>query len=158
MSWAKVAVAAMAVGTGMQAWGQYQTGRSQQAMFNYNAQVQARNAQIARDKAAFAEKKHKMDVFKAKGAARTAYAKAGVELDTGTVLDTGMELAMLGELDRLAILYEGETEATAAEIAGAGERFKGSQAYAAGVRGAVGTILTGGAQTYGTGQSLGVFG
>lgn len=137
------ALTATAVGTGVSAYNQYQAGKAQQALNNYNAQV---NEQVAADTARDARIKanaQRAENERLKARQRALYAKAGVVLGTGTPLLT--QVAQAGELEMAALEVEtaGNVEAARLRTQAVLDRMAGKSASRAGTLGAAGTILQG---------------
>lgn len=107
-----------AIGTGLSALGSIQQGRAQSASANYNAQVQANNAQLEEQKATLAgqegaantaieQQKTRAQV----GAIKTAQAANGVNINTGSAVDVRSSAAELGELNALTVRSNAVKEA-----------------------------------------------
>ncbi len=124
-----IAIAASVAGTAMSAIGQYRAGQAQEAANEYNAQITERKAvqeeQASRDR-----------LRKLMGTQRAMYAKAGVNLSSGSPLLVLAETAAEGEKEALNIRYGGQEESNL-------QRFYGTQAKKAGTIGAASTLLTG---------------
>jgi hypothetical protein len=104
--------------TAFQMYGQYQQGKSQQAQYNYQAQVDANNAQIVEWQAQDAikrgdieEQQHRLKVAQLAGRQRSALAASGVDVSSGSALDVLGDTAELGELDALTIRSNAAREA-----------------------------------------------
>ena len=157
---AEVAIAMMAVGTAVNAYGQYQAGKAQKRAYEYNAQVQEQNAKMAQEQAEYEARRQKSRTRKMLAAQRVAYNASGVVGNAGTALDTLRQTMMEGEMDRMAILYGGDVEAVNQRSQAALSRMQGKAAYKAGMFGAAGTLLSGAGQTgysYQEGKALGMF-
>ena len=155
----EVAVAMMAVGTAVSAYGQYQAGKAQQKAYEYNAAIQERNAQIARDQAAYEARRQESRTRKVLASQRVAYSASGFRANVGTALDTLRQTVAEGEMDRMAILYGGSVEAVNQRSQAALSRMQGKAAKTAGTYAAAGTLLSGGGQTLGNyryGQQVGL--
>ena len=139
---AEVAVAMMIVGTAVSAYGQYQAGKAQKAAYDYNAQIEERNAQIARDQAAYDAKQQEKRTRQISASQRVAYAAGGFTM-AGTPLDTLRQSATEGEMDRMAILYGGDVEAANRESHAELARMQGTAAKTAGTYAAAGTAIGG---------------
>lgn len=119
-----------AVGTALSAYGSYQAaqasksaqeaaGESALAQAQYNANVANYNAQTAEENAAEVRKKAAYDAALQRkkiavtiGQQRLDYASAGVELSSGSPLETMLQQARDGELDAQTLLYNGEVDAS----------------------------------------------
>ncbi len=155
----EVAVAMMAVGTAVSAYGQYQAGKAQKRAYEYNAAIQEQNARIAREQAEYEARRQESRTRKMLARQRVAYAGSGFVSSAGTALDTLRQTMTEGEMDKMAILYGGDVESVNQRSQAALSRMQGKAAYKAGMFNAAGTLLSGGGQTYTTmkqGQSLGL--
>lgn len=155
----EVAIAAMAVGTAVSAYGQYQAGKAQKRAYEYNAQIQEQNAKMAQEQAEYEARRQKSRTRKMLAAQRVAYNASGVVGSTGTALDTLRQTMMEGEMDRMAILYGGDVEAVNQRSQAALSRMQGKAAYKAGMFGAASTLLGGAGKTgyaYHEGKALGM--
>jgi hypothetical protein len=145
----EVAVAMMIVGTAVSAYGQYQSGKAQKAAYDYNAQVEERNAQIARDQAAYDASQQEKKTRQVIAAQRVAYSAGGFTM-AGTALDTLRQSATEGEMDRMAILYGGDVESANRKSAATLARYQGKAAKTAGTYAAAGTAIGGFGSAAGT--------
>lgn len=172
------------VGTMLSAYGSYQQAQSQasqqeaaaeatraQAQYTanvntYNAQVNEDNAANVRTKAAYDAALQRDKLKRVVGAQRLDYAAAGVELSSGSPLETMIQQVRDSELDIQTTLYNGELEASEFEKKAKLLRYGAENAlttgYAtasnydsaagstrtAGTIGAGATILTGASKTY----------
>jgi len=98
------------VGTGLQAFGQYQQGKQQKQAYDYNAAVieqegAVKEYQIGKEETIMG------------GSQRAAYAKAGVMLK-GSALDVMLESATNYEFDKLNLKFSTESQALQARYAG----------------------------------------
>lgn len=155
----EVAVAMMAVGTVVSAYGQYQAGKAQKRAYDYNAQIQQQNARIAEEQAQYEARRQESRTRKMLAAQRVAYAGSGFQSNAGTALDTLRQTMQEGEMDKMAILYGGDVEAVNQRSQAALSRMQGKAAYKAGMFNAAGTLLSGGGQAYTTraqGKALGL--
>lgn len=122
--------------------GAISTGISQNQAAKYNAQVAQNNADAATQAANFeteAERRRQMRLF---GAQRAAYGKAGVTME-GTPLDVVGDTAAEGELDALAILYQGQLGYNRGQSEASLQRYAGRSALTSGYIGAGSSILKG---------------
>ncbi len=140
---APAAIALVAIGSAMSAYGQYRQGEAAKAAGSFNEDVAAANAEAARKKAAYEEEIQRDKLKKIMGRQRTLYAKAGVNIDEGSPLLMLMETAEEAERDAQAIRYGGDVAATQMLNQGRMAAFQGEQAYKAGMIGAGSTFLTG---------------
>lgn len=79
---------------------------------NYNAQTAEENAAEVRKKAAYDARLQREKIAKTIGQQRLDYASAGVELSSGSPLETMLQQARDGELDAQTLLYNGEVDAS----------------------------------------------
>ena len=73
----EVAVAMMAVGTAVSAYGQYQAGKAQKRAYEYNAAIQEQNARIAQEQADYEARRQESRTRKMLARQRVAYAGSG---------------------------------------------------------------------------------
>ena len=154
---AMVSVAFSAMGAISQASGQRAQGQAQQQTYNYKAQVNDNNKQVSEWKAQDAvdrgyvrEQQHRIKVSNLKGRQRAGLASMGVEVDTGSALDTLEDTAELGELDALTIRsnaeresYDRKVDAMNDSAQGDVNRMSGENALTAGNMGAKTSLLSG---------------
>ena len=100
-------------------------GRAEQKRYDYEAQVNENNKQIAEwqaedavDRGDAREKAHRIKVSQLKGRQRSVLAASNVEVDDGSALDILGDTAELGELDALTIRSNAEREAYEYRVAG----------------------------------------
>lgn len=156
-------MALMALGTGMQVFGQVQQGDAAQAQANYQAAVDRRNADIAdyqsreaisRGEVAVAERRKQIGIDESKQIALLA--ANGIDVQDGSSLDIIGDTNYTGELDALAIRDNARREAFGHEVgasnylASAGmSEASGRSAKRAGTMGAFTTLATGAAKVKG---------
>lgn len=143
-----IAVAMMAIGTSVTAYGQIQQGKSQAAMAKYNAKLAKRSAKEAKDSAEYEAKQKRRETARFIGKQRALYGKAGVTIE-GSPLEIVQETAAQGEMDALMIergyAQQGAAYLSQAKLAEMRARnYKRQGYYAAGS-----TLLTGGGQMMG---------
>jgi hypothetical protein len=170
------AAAATMAGAGIGAYGQYQAGKAQQAMANYNAKVQqqtaeynnklAQNAAIAEEQAqSVRSQQMRDDKRRMLSSQRAGFAKTGAAME-GTPLTVLAEQAGMMEHDILLAKHESDVRARTYRQEGAMglwtgrsqaamSRFEGSQAAKAGRIGAGATLLSGAGSVAGMGMSYG---
>jgi hypothetical protein len=124
-----VALGVGIVGTGLSAYSQYQAGAAQKEAYDYNAE-------IVQQKAAYDEAQARDRLRKLMSTQRALYAKAGVDLTSGSPLLVLAQTAAEGEEEALNIRRTGYNEAQL-------QKYYGSQAKTAGTLGAGSTLLTG---------------
>lgn len=135
----------------------YQQGKSQQAMYNYQAQIDENNAKIAQKNAAEERQTgieearlQRMKTLQAIGSQETAMAANGMDVTQGTSLDIIGDTAAMGELDALQIEHNYEKRALSYEQQAGNysnqanlDRIAGKNAYNAGVMNAAQSGLNG---------------
>jgi hypothetical protein len=114
---------------GSNLYGTAQSTAVQQANYEYQAQMREYDRVVADNNARSARlaARFESDVFEErlralKGTQNVKYAKSGVVINQDTPLDVAADTAAKGEMERLAILYRGETEAKSYEMAAAGNQ------------------------------------
>lgn len=130
-AWVGYAVAA--AGVAASAYGQYASAQTQEKAYKYNEAITKR-------KGAQEEQAHRDRLRKLLSSQRALYAKAGVDLSSGSPLLVMEETAYEGEKEALAIRTGAQEESSLL-------RFYGSSASRAGTIGSGGTLLTGLGQT-----------
>ena len=154
---AALSIASTVIGTGVSAFGQMQAGKAQAAQLNYQAAVGRNNAVLAQRAADDArlrgEEAARREASKTRqlaGRQRAVLAANGQLVDPGSALDITTDTMEIGKLDELTIRSNAEREALGYEAQGmnfqAGSNLNSmgaSNAQAAGVAGAFGTVLTG---------------
>ena len=126
---AAAAIGVGLVGTGVSVYGQMKAGRAEEAASEYNAQ-------LAEQKAFEEETASRERLKKLMARQRALYAKAGVDIASGSPLLVLADTRDEGEDEAMAIRYGGS--ATASQ-----QRFMGRQARRGANIGATGTFLTG---------------
>lgn len=135
--------------------GSIMQGQSQSEMYNYQAQVERNNAQIAKQNAVFAteigESQATQQGMKTRaivGAEKAGQAASGIDVNTGSAVDVRASTAQLGELNALTIRSNAARQAygyqvqSTSDIAQADlDTFAASNAKTAGYFGAVGSLL-----------------
>jgi hypothetical protein len=146
-----------AAGVGLAAWSSYQEGRineanlkSQAAMAEYNAQMQEREAQAARDKASLESRRRAEAGSRRQSSMLASIGASGVVPTEGTPLLIQAKQAAEDEFDMLLAGYEGEVQAQRHLSQAAADRmeakyYKKNARYArdAGILGAGTTLLSG---------------
>ncbi len=123
-----LAVASLAtsvIGGGMQYMAQKQAGAAQANALRYQADVdknnsiiQERLAKDAIERGKTEEQMHRIKIGQLKGQQLNAFAKNGVETDSGSALDVLSDTAMIGELEALTIRNNAEREAYGYRVQG----------------------------------------
>jgi hypothetical protein len=124
-----VALGVSLMGTGMSAFGQYQQGQAQAAASEYNAAA-------TEEKGKYEESQARDRLRRLLGTQRALYAKAGVDITSGSPLLVMADTAAQGEQEALNIRRGYQTEAGI-------DRFYGKQYKKAGMIGAGSTFLSG---------------
>lgn len=95
-----------------------QQGKNAQAMYNYQAKVAKKNAEIAQQnadqerQAGLEEARwQRIKTLQSIGSQQVAMAGNGIDITSGTALDTIEDTAQMGELDALMIQYNSERAA-----------------------------------------------
>lgn len=117
--WAGViSTAATAISTAISVPASIQQSKSQEAMYNYQAQIDRNNAKIANQNAADERQSgleearlQRMKTLSAIGSQQAAMAANGIDITSGTALDTIEDTATAGELDALMTMYNSERTA-----------------------------------------------
>lgn len=152
------AVALMAVGTTVSAYGTYQQGQDAKAVGNFNAQVANNNAIYAQQLGAYKEERQReVDQYK-RGKMATLFMKNGIQIDetssAAAVLD---EQSVQDELEALMIRNGAAAESNRYRNQGALDLAEGNMKARTATTSAAGTLLQGAGQTYFAGSKMGVF-
>lgn len=157
---AMIAIGTTVLSTGMGVYQGIQSGKDAKAWSEYNAGVMVNEATMARQNAALEAEQQRKAGARLKGEQRAAFARAGVDISSGSPLDVLAETASETELAISTIKWAGEQQAKRAISAAEAERMKGKAAERASYWGAGSTFLTGASkatsmglkynQTYGT--------
>lgn len=119
----------------------------------YNQKVAENQAIASRQEAAANADMQRRRAAKQIGSMQASYAASGVSTE-GSPLEVLEESARNAELDRLSILWGGETRAQGYEATARLEKSRGSNAMASGLLSAAGSAFKGFASTYsGSGSS-----
>lgn len=141
------ATVAMLAGGAVQAVSQYQSGQAQKAALNDQAnmaELQAANVDMS-GRYATTELKYQQNLVR--GAQEEGYASGGVATG-GSTLDLMHETAERDARNLASTQFNYASQAYALRRGATLDRFYGRQAAQAGLRGAIGTVLTTGAQSY----------
>ena len=145
-------IVATVVSTTMGIVGSVQQAKSTQAQYNYQAEINRKNAKIAQ---ANADQKRQEGIEESRmqriktlqkiGSQQAAMAANGVDVSSGTALDIIEDTSAMGELDALTTRYNAETQALAYEQQANNfnnqanlDVFAGENAYKSGMINAVG--------------------
>lgn len=104
-----LALVSMAVGT----YGAVASASAQKDAANFNAKVQANNAQAQGQQAQYEADRIRTRNRQMLGAARASLSKSGVSITDGSAQDVMLSSGIQGELDRSSAIYKGETGAGA---------------------------------------------
>jgi hypothetical protein len=143
MSIAVVGVVASLAATAMAAYSSYEQGKTQKDAYDYNARVNEQNAKAVREKSILDEEQSRERTKRLIGHQRTLYAKAGVDLSSGSPLLNFAETAAEGEEEAMAIRAGGNVGANQELNQATLNRFYGQNAKTAGSIGAASTFLSG---------------
>jgi hypothetical protein len=124
------------IGTAVSVMSTLNQGRQAQQAADYNAQVNAQNAQIAQTNAAAQAKQIDRENYLRLGAIRANQGRSGGEM-TGSALDVLGDVAGQGEYEKQLAVYEGDMKArgfrnTAALDTASGENARTSSYFKAG--------------------------
>jgi hypothetical protein len=150
-----IALVAMGAGTALSAYSQYRQSQAQADAQDFNAEVMRANAQTAQTKAAYEESQYRDKARRVLSMQRLGYAKAGVDIGSGSPLDFYLDQVKQAEKEALAIRYGGDVEATSWLNKASGSEWGADQTRSAGLLTAGSTILKGAGSmydTYETGQ------
>lgn len=127
----------------------YQTGKAQQAVYNYNASVAEMNAQLARQEGEDRAAEQRRQTKRLIAQQNNTFGALGITSGTGTALDLASESAYLGELNALTSKYNKDLEAWNYDNEAISQRYmgeiaaaKGRAALATGIFKSASTVLT----------------
>lgn len=147
-----MAVAAVA-GAAVSAYGAVRQGQNAKEAAEYNARASEIEAAEAKRKAAYDAETSSMQFKELMGKQKALYAKAGVDLSSGSPLLTMSFQAEQAERDKQAILYSGKTAEQSSLTRASLFRDSGSDSQTAGYISGGSTFLSGLANTYTASQS-----
>lgn len=138
-----IALGAMGLGTITSAVSQIQQGKAQKEAYEQNAAIDRQNAIAVEKQADYEEgiQREKTDALKSRQ--RALYAKAGVDITSGSPLLVMTEDMERAEADALAIRYGGNVKKTEYLNRANLNEYYGGQAETAGKTGAFSTVLSG---------------
>ncbi len=139
----------IAAGTGVKAFGQIQAGVAASRFARAEAKYLDIQAKDEIQRGVLEERRLRLDIRRFLGTQRTAIGASGAEL-SGTSLELLGDTAALGEEDTLAIRSGAARRAFGKRTQATITRARGRFAKRKGVSDAFTTLLTGGAQAYGT--------
>jgi hypothetical protein len=137
------------IGGPFQAAGALEQGQQESQLYNYNAQVQTNNANLALRSAALNAQKQSVAATRAIGASKAAYGASGVTGDSGSVMSVMASSAANAELDRQNILYGGQVKAINYENQASLDQVAGNNALNASYFNAIGSMFGGVSQSIG---------
>lgn len=140
---AEFAVAAMLVGTGMSAYGQYQQGKEQRALYKQRAAVAEKEAKAVTKAAEHQEREKRKEGKRYIARQKVLFAKSGVMPKKGTPSLVMTETAKEFARDAAFIQEGGAVEVARLRSQAEIERGMGKSAYRAGLWGAGATAMTG---------------
>jgi hypothetical protein len=140
------ALAALAVGTGLQAFGQYRQGREQESALNYQAGMSLADANAAIGMSQVEAKAIRRAATMTRKEATAAYGASGVDVNSGTALDVQGDIVRRGEMDALTALITGQNTSARLRSQSQMQSRAARKARVSGNIGALGTVLQGGAQ------------
>ena len=132
-----------AAGTGLQAFGQYQAGRQQQAMADYNARLLDQRAVATEQAMRIETEMGHEQARRMKAQQRAAYSASGAEITSGTPLLVMAEQSAIMERDILQQRRNRMIEAQQLRSEAAMTQYGGQMQKRAGTLGAFSTILGG---------------
>jgi len=144
-------VALTAFSYAYQANAQYQQGKYQKGVAQYNTRVLENQAQEVRNEANEAENEHRQRVNQLISKQRAQLAANGIDLNSGSALQLQEDAYTLGEADALRIRSNYDSKIKAIGTESVLTQSKGDMAAAAGRNNAFGTLLSGSADFSGSG-------
>ena len=130
------------VGGGISAYGQLQTAKVEAAAYKYNASINDRNAVQERQKADYDEEQSRKRLHILMGTQRALYAKAGVDLSSGSPLLVLAETAAEGEEEAQNIRWQGDVNVAEQKNQATLNRFYAKQGIKASKTAAWSTMLS----------------
>ena len=151
-------LAMLGLGTGLQAGGAWAEGQAASDVALFNAGLEKKAAKMAINKGRLDVAKLKLEGSKLIGEQRRRLAGANISLESGTALEIQTDTAKQIELDAVRIGNNAALEAWGHKVAAASYKYDAKYQRKAGLTKGIGSLLTGAANTYGTGYEMGVFG
>jgi hypothetical protein len=136
MSW--VQPVSNLLSTGLQAYGSFSQGKSEQEAYNQNADLITQSATLEKEKIT-------REATLMQGTQRAAYARSGVKI-SGSALDVMLNTASNYEYDKMIVDYNAKLQASQ-------QRYYGQQAYSQGMF-KVGQSLISGAVNFSSGFKI----
>ena len=152
-------VAASLAGAGISAYGQYQAGKAQKQMAEYNARVNENSAKAEFDASRENSKRQREMNQRHLSSLRARMARGGTEISSGSSLDVLGTAASELELQTLDLFRESEAKQVAYRNQATLARYEGKQAASAAKIGAIGTLIGGvgsAASSFFSGKQTGV--
>jgi len=142
------AVAMIGLGAGVNASAQKSAGKSQQALANYNADINDIKANDALARGFNEETRHRLGTRKLIGSQRAAFAASGVDITDmdSTAVNVFADTAALSEIDALTIRSNAAREAWGYRAQAQDDRARGVVAKQTGDNQALGTLIGAGSQ------------
>jgi hypothetical protein len=131
-----------AFGGGISAYGQIQSAKVEAAAYKYNASINDANAVAERRKADYDEKQSRKKLATLMGTQRALYAKAGVDLSSGSPLFVLAETAAEGEEEAQNIRWAGDVNVAEQKNQATLNRFYAKRTVKAGKTAAWSTALS----------------
>jgi hypothetical protein len=132
-------------GTAMSMMGNYYQGQTTAKLAKYQAEMAGISAGETKEAGRAATRLQRIRTAKAVGAQRAAMGGSGIDVNTGSALDTQVESAQLGEMDALMIRQNYEREARA--------KFADANMYTASAKAAKRAAMLGMSSSFLTGAS-----
>lgn len=158
---AVASIASSVIGTGITAIGQAKAGASANAVAQRNAQIQMRDAQIAKQNAEFNAKMNEKQTDQRRRAMIAKQGASGVEVGDGTNLLALAEQEFIDDMNAQLIRRGGAIESQGLQDQAVLTSASGTASRSAGMTGAGASLLTGlgkAGQNYQTLKTQGAFG
>ena len=140
---AGAAIAATVIGTGITAYGQVQQGKTANVLAQRNAQIQMRNAAIAKQNAEFNAKLQEREARRRRSSQIAGLSGSGIDVFDGTNLIAMAEQEFTDDMNAQLIRRGGAIEASNLRQQAAITSAQGKAAQSAGYTAAGGSLLTG---------------
>ena len=141
-----IALVAMAAGTAINSYGQYQQGQAANAAAKYNAKMAEYSAQDAQRRGEEEAQAIQRKAASLKSSQRVSLAARGLDLGYGTAQDLQDQTDFFGLMDAQTTRYNAARDAWGARAQGTLARAEGRAAAYQGTLGAAGTLLSGAGQ------------
>lgn len=143
----------LVAGMAVSAYGQVQSGKYNKSVSKQNAEIGQAQARDAELRGSEAEQSHITKVRQMLGAQRARLGGSGSDANTGSALTMQTDTLKMGATDALTIRNNAASEAWGHRVDASNSLAQGRLKQSEANYGAAGTILTGGAQAYGTYRS-----